>query len=203
MKIYLIRHAEAEHLKENWLKKVSYQEFVHLLLKWENVSLTDEGKIHAEKTADLLLGKYDIISCSPLLRTRQTADLLNQHKRQILFDDSLKEIIIYPPKFLINMKFSINSWIYICALKSLLSGEIFKLLKEAKEIYNTILTSGSNNILIVSHSARIRTLILYAHLNSYLKVVKKDYHPCGISEVEFCLNCQLDKAKNKILNVND
>lgn len=203
MKIFLVRHAEADHLLENWNRKVSYNQFLEILYRWESVALTNNGRAYAKIISENLLGEFDMIYASPLPRTKETALILNQQNREIFYDDELKEIMTFPPKFLKNKSFTINFWINICILNSVFNGNLFKIIKEAKDLYNTFLTSGSNRLLVVSHSARIHSLIFYANLNSYLKVIKKDYKPCGISEVEFCLNSSPDKAKSKILNANE
>lgn len=203
MKIYLLRHAQAEHLLENWNKKVSYIDFMKILHRWENVSLTEKGKSNLKKIAESLSGHFDIVFSSPLKRTVETSNIVNIFNRQIYFEDDLKEIIIHPPTVLKNWKLSINQWIIICTIKSLFSGEFFKILRQARELFNLFVHSGSNSVLVISHSARIHSLLFYSLFNSLFVIIKKDVRPGAFSIVEFNLNTSKIKKENRIVNVNE
>ncbi|HPM01072.1 MAG: histidine phosphatase family protein [Candidatus Cloacimonetes bacterium] len=200
MKLLILRHGEAEHLLENWNKKISYQAFVDNIYRWEDVHLTEKGIRQCKKVAEKLIGQYDVIFSSPLERTKETTHYVNISNRTVHFEEELKEILITPPQFLKHFMFSINVWIFFCILKSLCDGSAFSIIRQIKELYHLFYMSGEKNILIVSHSARIHALLLYAVLSSLWKVKKKDISPCGLSIVEFSLEIEPLKQKKTIMN---
>ena len=81
MKLLVVRHGRTDW---NDLKKVQ---------GIADIELNNEGKEQAKKTAELLKDKnIDLIISSPLIRTRQTAEIINEERNiEILFDDRIKE----------------------------------------------------------------------------------------------------------------
>ena len=79
--IYLVRHGQTEW---NTLNKVMGN---------VNMPLNPIGIEQAEKTRDDLLNEeIDLIICSPLLRTKETAEIINQNRNiPILYDDRIIE----------------------------------------------------------------------------------------------------------------
>ena len=78
MKIYLVRHGEVD----SNLKKIYNLED----------DLNQTGIKQAENLKEKIQNlEYDIVYCSPLLRAKHTADIINFRKKKILFDDRLKE----------------------------------------------------------------------------------------------------------------
>lgn len=203
MKIYLLRHAQAEHLLENWNKKVSYFDFIKILHRWENVSLTEKGKSNLKKMAETLSGHFDVVFSSPLKRTVETSNIVNIFNRKVYFEEDLREIIVHPPKILKKWKLSINQWIIICVFKSLFTGEFFKILKQAKDLLDLFVHSGSNSVLVISHSARIHSVLFYTLFNTLYVIKKKDVRPGAFSIIEFSLNTSKIKKENRILNLNE
>jgi hypothetical protein len=68
-KIFVVRHGQGEH---------NVADIVSSDIN-DNVALTKIGKQQAEATGNLLKEKQvDVIFCSPLLRARQTAEILKQ-----------------------------------------------------------------------------------------------------------------------------
>lgn len=66
--IYFIRHAENE---ANILKQISCNKV--------DLALTEKGVLQAEQTAEAMTGKgLKAIFCSPMLRTRQTAEIIGR-----------------------------------------------------------------------------------------------------------------------------
>jgi broad specificity phosphatase PhoE len=118
-----------------------------------------------------------------LPRTQQTAELLNINNKEIIYIDDLKEIITYPPKFFFLKRLPIIVWIYICIFSCLFDGNLFRVIKETKELYKTLL-SGKDDIIVVSHAMRIRSFIYYAYFCPSLRVRVKDFTPCGVTIVE-------------------
>ena len=71
MKIYILRHGEAEHLLEDWKKKISYDLFVENIYRWNNSQLTDYGKEQCRKVAKELEGKYNVILAAQLIELKK------------------------------------------------------------------------------------------------------------------------------------
>jgi len=184
MKIYFVRHGEATHLEEDWHKsRISRKEFIKKMIEWEHVTLTELGKSQAINVANNLPNDYKCIYTSPLLRTKQTADRLNVLNKEVHIIHDLKEIVTTPPKIFMFMKLSIFTWIHICIVFSLLKGQVFRMTKKAKRLYNFFFEINED-IVVVSHAMRIRSFVYYAYFIPKLKVVKKDFSTCGISVIE-------------------
>ncbi len=78
---YLLRHGEAEHN-------------ISGIMGGDKASLTEKGKRQIENLAKEIKGKkIDIIYCSPLLRTKQTCEIIKKHtKARAVVDERLREI---------------------------------------------------------------------------------------------------------------
>jgi len=183
MNIFLIRHAQAEHLQEDWKKvKITRGEFIEKMHQWEAVELTEEGINQAYHLANSLGVNYKCIISSPLPRSFKTAEIVNIKQKKVITLEHLKEIITAPPQFLKGFRFSILTWIYICIICGFFSGEVWRVLRISKQIFKELLEQ-QEDIIIVSHSMRIRSLVLYARFCHYLRVIKTDYSTCGVSIV--------------------
>ncbi len=77
--IYLIRHGETD-----WNKSKVMQGQTDIPLNSNGI---EQAKQISQKLKDV---KFDIIFCSPLLRTRQTFENLGRTEK-VIFDDRLKE----------------------------------------------------------------------------------------------------------------
>lgn len=79
MNVYIVRHGQVLH---NALKVYSN----------EDEDLTEKGIDQAKQLKNEIQNlEYDVIICSPLLRARHTAEIINVKNRDILFDNRLKE----------------------------------------------------------------------------------------------------------------
>ena len=80
MKVYIVRHGQVPH---NALKQYNTND----------EDLTDLGIKQAEEVRDKIEKKnIDLIICSPLDRTKQTAEIINKNlKLPIKYNDKLKE----------------------------------------------------------------------------------------------------------------
>ena len=79
--IYFVRHGETDYN----VKGIAQGQL--------DIPLNQKGKDDAE-TLSLALKDYnfDVIYCSPLIRARETAEIINQkHNVEIVFDDRIKE----------------------------------------------------------------------------------------------------------------
>ncbi|HOE90990.1 MAG TPA: phosphoglycerate mutase family protein [Candidatus Cloacimonadota bacterium] len=197
MKIYILRHGEAEHLLEDWSLRISYNDFIESIYRWGDSELTENGVEQCKDVAKELEGKYSVVFSSPLERTKETAKIVNISKRPIYYEDNLQEITMKPPFFLKGIKLSTNMWIATCVIKSLYSFLFIKQLKEIRDLYRLFFMSGEKGILVVSHSARIHALLLYAVISKYWKLKSKNIKPCGVSLVEFTLEGEPIKQKGE------
>jgi len=183
MLIYLIRHAKADHLTENWSKgRIGRDSFIEKMSAWNSVPLTEDGITEAHTLSHSMPKSYQCMFCSPLPRAIQTAEIINIAQKKIIYLDDLKEIITSPPCFLAKMRFTILIWIYLCIIWGVFNGDVIRVIRMAKEIFKVLLEQN-DDITVVSHSMRIRSLILYARFCPSLKILKTDYTTCGMSIV--------------------
>ena len=160
MKITLVRHAEVEEVY-----KGKYNGHI-------DIALSQNGKTQAKELAEKLKDEvFDSIYCSDLLRARETLKEFNSTLTPLFtprlrekswgihegksFDEIQDSGIIYK-----NFEQWIND----------LDGEDIQEYKKRAEdyFYNTILKTKAKNILIVTHSGFIKTL-LSIHKNISLK----------------------------------
>ncbi len=80
--LYIIRHG-----KTDWNEN-------HRLQGRTDIPLNEEGRAMAERAAEMYADvHFDIAFCSPLIRARQTADILLRGRNiPIIYDDRLKEM---------------------------------------------------------------------------------------------------------------
>lgn len=79
--IYYVRHGQTEHNKNN------------ILTGRTDVSINEVGIEQAKQTAEALKDvQFDVLFCSPLLRAKQTASIVNAyHNLQVIEDKRLIE----------------------------------------------------------------------------------------------------------------
>ncbi len=183
MKVYLLRHGESEHLLDNWKRPVTGKEFITLMKKWQDSHLTPNGEKEIFSRIETLKDKYDLIFCSPLSRTVQSAIIVNCEQKIIEKLPILQEIYISPPLCFLNLKFSIRTWMFLCAIKSIFTGQMFSFILEAKKLFKKLALSRQN-ILLISHEARILSILAYAKLSPFWMVNKINFKPAGISIIE-------------------
>lgn len=84
MKIYLVRHGQTDWNRQRWIQGQ------------QDVDINEQGILQAEKLAETLREvPLEIAFCSPLLRTRHTAEiLLKYHDIPLKYDGRLKEIYL-------------------------------------------------------------------------------------------------------------
>ena len=79
MKIYIVRHGQVPH---NALKQYNNQ----------NEDLTKLGIKQAEELKEKIKEiEYDIVICSPLIRAKHTAKIINVKEKEIIIDNKLEE----------------------------------------------------------------------------------------------------------------
>ena len=78
MKIYIVRYGQVD----------SNVKRIYNLEDDLNQTGIKQAESLKEKIQNL---EYDVVYCSPLLRAKHTADIINSQKKKIRFDDRLKE----------------------------------------------------------------------------------------------------------------
>lgn len=148
-KIYIVRHG-----KTDWNDK-------GLLQGSADIEINEEGIEQAKELTKMInLDEIDICICSPLKRTRKTAEILIGDKKEIIYDDMIMERSFgnYEGKP-INFDLIAMQWDYklndssnnIESLHDCLA-RADKFLKKIKEEY------PNKSILIVSHGSFIKAL---------------------------------------------
>lgn len=81
MKLYIIRHGQTDW---NLINRIQGQ---------KDVNLNKTGIMQAEKAREKIEKiEFDLIICSPLMRAKQTAKIINQNKNvEIIYDKALME----------------------------------------------------------------------------------------------------------------
>lgn len=185
LNIYLVRHAQTEANKQ------------HILQGQTDTAITDNGYIHTKKTADFFKDKdISAIYSSPLGRTAQTSemicDAIGMGKDKIIFLDELMEIDLKPWVNKPINEISANETIsgYIVYRKNPLAfqaseGENFiDVQNRVVRAYNYIINNNTNaNIVIVSHSVAIRTLLLYLENKNFDQVWSYSVNPASVSKI--------------------
>lgn len=179
-KLYLVRHGESEW---NKFKKIQGQ---------KDVRLTDKGRKQADKIANRLLHEdIDLIYSSDLSRAYETATIIGNKLNKDVF--SLKDFreIKFGPWEGINIdEIDKNSkeehliWLKEPHKFKMEGAEtLIELQNRAMRSINDILKSNpGKNILIVSHSATLKTIIL-----SLLDMDIKYYSKMSLSNVSLSI----------------
>lgn len=149
MKLYIVRHGQTA-----WNVK-------NLLQGSTDVELSDVGIKQAEELSKKLdLNKIDICFCSPLKRTRQTANILIKNKIDVIYDDMIVERKFgdYEGKP-INFDLIIQQWDYKLNDSSHNIENVQDCLLRAKRFIEKLKEEYSNKtILIISHGSFIKAL---------------------------------------------
>lgn len=186
MIIYILRHGFADHLLENYNRKVNFDEFCTLLDEWIEVHLTNEGKDDVINKGLVLKGTFRHIYYSPLRRTKQTAKAICHDGCDVITSiaiEELEEIYILPPKLNNKWKIKIKYWITLCVAKSIFSLKVFSYIKTARKIMRRV-EENKEDSLVISHQARILTILVYCFFSRKWKINKIDVNPAGVSVVE-------------------
>lgn len=162
MKIYCIRHGEAEHNIKNMMSEDPSKP----------INLTEKGKKQASETSEKLKDKkIEKIFVSELPRAKQTADIINKHHHvKVIVDDKLNDIA---PGFEGQ---KIEEW------KEFISSNPFNTKKEGSESINDVIDRMRNfidslknrsekEIVIISHGTPIQVI------RYHLGTLKRDKLP--------------------------
>jgi broad specificity phosphatase PhoE len=183
LKVYLVRHGKTE-----WNRDKKFQGH-------KNSPLLEEGKEQARLLGERLRDKkIGVLYCSPLLRTRETAELLNL-PGEFIPDNAFKEIhlgILEGREFDSldpDLKPVVESfWNSPHQFdKSLTGGEDFMdIQKRSVQRLKELVESSRDDLLIVSHGALLKSI-----LNYYLEKPLKEFwsppmlQPASLTVLEF------------------
>lgn len=141
MKVYIVRHGEVPH---NALKQYNNL----------NEDLTDNGTKQAEELREKIKTiNYDIVICSPLVRAKHTADIINVKEQEIIIDNRLEE---RNPGSLSGQSLDVTNrneyWNYYTDLQYGTSENIQEFFKRVYNFLDELKTKDYNSVLIVAHS---------------------------------------------------
>lgn len=155
MKIFVIRHRQTEW---NVLKKM--QGFADIPLNERGLEQANEAKIN------LIDKTYDIVFCSPLIRAKQTATIVNEDKNiDIIYDKRLRERNYGEFEGTNKSSFNYNDfWVYNKNIKYAKAENVQDFFKR---IYNFLdelkLKYQDKNVLIICHAGVLKAIECYAN----------------------------------------
>ena len=141
MKVYIVRHGEVPH---NALKQYNNQ----------NEDLTKKGIKQAEELREKIKTiNYDIVICSPLVRAKHTAKIINVKEKEMIIDNRLEE---RNPGSLSGQSLDVTNreeyWNYNTTIKYGTSEDIKLFFDRVYNFLDELKTKDYENVLIVAHS---------------------------------------------------
>ena len=150
MKLYVVRHGQT-----NWNVEKKMQGSA-------DIPLNERGIEQAYETKELLKEKdFNLIVCSPLIRAKQTADIINEDRNvPIIYVESLRERNYGEFEGVNKQTFDCNGfWAYTKNLKYEKAENIQDFFKRIKSVVNELKENYDNeNILIVCHAGVMKAL---------------------------------------------
>jgi len=173
MKIYLVRHGEVPH-------NASHQ------YNTKDEDLTDIGIKQAlevkEKIKDI---DFDIIYSSPLIRAKNTAQIITDNNSNIVFDDRLKErscgSLSGQPLEVTNR---VEYWNYYTDIQYGTSENIQEFFKRVYDFLDELKTKDYKKVLIVGHSGISKAFNGYFEGIQDGKFLDRGLKNCEIKEYE-------------------
>ena len=174
MKVYIVRHGEVNH---------------NLYKIYSN---TDEDLNHNGINQALQLKEkistinYDVIYCSPLIRARHTADIINKNNKEIIIDKRLEE---RNPGSLSGQPLEVTNreeyWNYYSKIKYGTSENIVVFFERVHNFLNELKKKNYNSVLVVAHSGVSKAF------NAYFNGIPKDGHFLNLG----LKNCEVKEYK--------
>ena len=175
MELYVIRHGEVDlNLK-------------HLINGVNDSSLNETGIKQARSKQDEVKKlNLDYIICSPLLRTRQTCDIINVNNVEVIYDNRLIERDSRSMQYTLDSNLDLDIWydhtkevIYkdtegfgsVCK-------RVYGFLDEIKEKY------PNSNILLVTHGDVCKAIYTYFNKDSWEYIKNNEQKNCEIVKLE-------------------
>jgi len=141
MQVYIVRHGEVPH---NALRQYNNL----------NEDLTENGMKQAEELREKIKAiNYDIVICSPLVRAKHTADIINVKEQEIIIDNRLEE---RNPGSLSGQSLEVTNrdeyWNYYTELQYGTSENIQEFFKRVYNFLDELKTKNYATVLVVAHS---------------------------------------------------
>ena len=173
MKVYIVRHGEVPH---NALKQYNNQ----------NEDLTEKGIKQAEELREKIKAiNYDIVICSPLVRAKHTADIINVKEQEIIIDNRLEE---RNPGSLSGQSLDVTNrdeyWNYYTELQYGTSENIQKFFKRVYNFLDELKTKNYETVLVVAHSGVSKAFSGYFEGIQDGKLLNRGLKNCEIKEYE-------------------
>lgn len=173
MIIYLVRHGEVNHN-------------LYDLYNREDEDLNLKGIKQAEELREKIKDiSYDFIICSPLLRARHTANIINFENKNIIIDDRLKE---RDPGSLSGQALETTNreeyWNYYTTIQYGTSENIKDFFNRIFNFLNELKTKNYKNVLIVAHSGVSKAFNGYFNGIDDGKFLNRGLKNCQIKEYE-------------------
>ena len=173
MKLYIVRHGQTT------TNALSY----HSL---ESDDLTELGIKQAEELREQIKNmKFDIIICSPLIRTKHTADIININNNKIVYDDRIKERD--PANLGGKSRENENReeyWNYYTTIQYGTSENIKEFFNRVYNFLDELKTKDYKSVLIVAHSGVSKAFSGYFDGIQDGKFLKRGLKNCEIKEYE-------------------
>ena len=151
MKVYLVRHGQVDsNLKK--IYNISEEE-----------DINENGIQQAEKLKEKIKNiDFDVIYCSPFLRARHTADIINSRNKEKIIDNRLKERdlgnLVGKPIECTNREMY---WDYYADIKYGTEEPIQSLFKRVNNFLNELKNKNYNKVLVVAHCGVSRAFYVY------------------------------------------
>lgn len=173
MKIYFVRHGQ---IPSNDLKQYPHT--------YE--SLTDTGKKQAADLRQKIANKsFDVIICSPLARTRQTAEIVNINNIRIIFDDRIKERdygdLAGKPLEYINRG---EWWDYNSSKQFETSENIKPFFNRIFDFLDDLKQKDYDDVLVVAHAGVAKAFSGYFEGMGDGKFIDRKFNNCELKEYE-------------------
>lgn len=173
MKVYIVRHGEVPH---NALKMYNNK----------NERLNENGINQAISLKNEIENiDYDIIICSPLIRAKHTAEIINIKNKNIKIDNRLKE---RNPRSLSGQPLSVTNrdeyWDYNTKIKYGTSENIVIFFERIYEFLDELKTKKYKNVLIVAHSGVSKAFSGYFDGIKDGKFLNRGLKNCEIKDYE-------------------
>lgn len=178
MNIYVVRHGRTDN-NDKSVFNGRYDEDI-------NETGINQAKILKEEVKDM---NIDLIICSPMKRTRHTAEILNVNSLPIIYDDRLierdtGELTLKPHKTVDREEYwnyYSNKYINLETVPELFK-RVHPVIDDIKEKYN------GKNVLVVTHGGVARAV--YAYFNG----IPEDGKILHVGQQE---NCEIKKYETK------
>lgn len=171
MKLYLVRHGEVPH---NVLR----------IFAESDDDLTELGINQAEELREKIKDiEYDLIICSPLLRTTHTANIINVNNSKIVYDNRLEERKcgnLSGKSF--NKEERKEYWNYNSNNMYGTEEEIKKFFERVYDFIDDLKNEDYKNVLIVSHSGVTKAFSGYFEGINDGYFLKRGLKNCEIKE---------------------